>query len=68
MTLFFPLGFGVLLQSGSLKATANLSLHFVQQAKLSTYGGLQCVPNLQSAFRTVLNKLMMQEYKKAKGE
>ena len=29
------------------------------------YGGLECGPNLQHVFRTVLDKLTMQEYKRA---
>ena len=65
MTLFCPLGFRVLLQSGLLKAIAGVSLCFSQQAKLLMYGGLECGPNFQRVFRTVLDELTMQEYKRA---
>ena len=44
--LFRPLGFGVLLRSGLLQVTANVSLRFAWQAQLSTWGSLQCGPNL----------------------
>ena len=44
--LFRPLGFGVLLRSGLLEATADVSLCFARQAQLLTWGRLQCGPNL----------------------
>ena len=40
--LFCPLGFGVLLWSGFLEATDNVSLQFARQAQLLTWGRLQC--------------------------
>jgi hypothetical protein len=48
VTLFCPLGFWVLLRSGLLKAAADVCLSFTRQAKLSTYGRLQCWPNLRA--------------------
>ena len=44
--LFRPLGFGVLLRSGLLQATADVSLRFAWKAKPFTLGGVQCGPNL----------------------
>ena len=38
--LFLPLGFGVLLRSGLLQATANVSLRFARQAVPFTWGGV----------------------------
>ena len=55
MTLFCPLGFQVILQSGLLEAIAEVSLRFARQAKLSTYEGLQSGPNLRRVFKTVLD-------------
>jgi len=58
----------VLLWSGLLKATADVSLRCARQAKLSTYGSLQCGFNLQRVFGTVLDKLMMRKYKEVVEE
>ena len=44
--LLRPLGFGVLLQSGLLQVTADVSLRFAWQAVPFTWGGVQCGPNL----------------------
>ena len=44
--LFRSLGFEVLLWSGLLEATADVSLRFARQAQLPTWGHLQCGPNL----------------------
>jgi hypothetical protein len=63
MTLFCPLGFRVLLQSGLLEAVAGVSLRFAQQAEL-----FECGPNLQRWFRAVLGKLMLRMYKRAAEE
>ena len=52
--LFRPLGFGVLLRSGLLEATADVSLCFARQAQLSTWGHLQCGPSLRRVFDAVL--------------
>ena len=58
-TLFCPLGFGVLLRTELLKATADVSLRTARQANLSTYGRLQCGPHLRRLFESVLGKKMM---------
>ena len=60
-----PLKFRVLLRFKLLEAIARVNLRFARQAKLLTYGGLECGPNLQRVFRTVLDKSMMQRYKRA---
>ena len=62
--LFRPLGFGVMLRSGLLQATADVSLRFARQAKPFTWGGVQCELNLRRVFEAVLDKSMMQEYKR----
>ena len=67
--LFFcPLGFGVLLRSGLLQATADVSLRFARKAQLSTWGRLQCVPNMRHVFDAVLDQSMMRKYKRVVEE
>ena len=67
-SLLRPIGFGVLLRSGLLEATADACLRFAWQAPLSTWGGLPVGPNLRRAFETVLGRPMMQMYKEAVKE
>ena len=55
MSLFCSLGFRVLLWSGLLKATTNVSLRFAWQAQLSRWGSLQCGPNMRCVFDAVLD-------------
>ena len=68
MLLLRPIGFGVLLWSGLLEATADVCLWFARQAQLSTYGGFQVGPNLLRVYRTVLGRAMMEMYKEAVWE
>ena len=60
LLLLHPIGFGVLLWSGLLKATADVCLWFARQAQLSTWGGLPVGPNLLRVYGTVLGRSMMQ--------
>ena len=53
--LLCPLGFGVLLWSGLLKATADVSFCFAHQAQLSRWESLQCGPNMRRVFGAVLD-------------
>ena len=59
LLLLRPIGFGVLLRSGLLKATADVCLWFALQARLLTWGGVQVEQNLLHVYRTVLGRLMM---------
>ena len=68
LSLLRPIGFGVLLRSGLLEATADVCLRFARQAQLSTWGGLQVGPNLLRVYGTVLWRSMMQRYKEAVEE
>ena len=60
LLLFRPIGFGVLLRSSLLKATAGVCLRFSQQAQLLKWEGLGCGPNLRRVFETVFGRSMMQ--------
>ena len=46
LSLLRPIGFGVLLRSILLKATADVCLRFARKAQLSTWGGFPAGPNL----------------------
>ena len=60
--LLRPLGFGLLLRSGLLQATAVVCLRFAQQAVPFMWGGVECGPKLQRAFDILLGKSMMQRW------
>ena len=66
--LSWLLRFRVLLWSGLLEATAEVSLRFARQAKLSTYEVLECGPYLQRVFETVLDQSMMRKYERVVEE
>ena len=62
--LLRPLGFGLLLRSGLLQATADVCLRFARQSVSFTWGGVECGPKLRRAFDVLLGKSMMREYKR----
>ena len=64
-SLLRPIGFGVLLWSGLLKAIADVCLWFAWQSQPSTCGSFPVGPNLLRLYRTVLGWRMMQMYKAA---
>jgi hypothetical protein len=68
LMLLCPIGFGVLLWSGLLKATVDVGLRFAWKAQLSTWCDVPHGRNLLQLYRTVLGRSMMQMYKAAVEE